>query len=401
MQILLVVMIVVFSFFTSAEAGWLGDTLMQAAETVGESIINDETESEAPGLYEPEENAELDQQVEESEKYEAENSDESPLEEMAESSWSKSEYREKPKKKKKAGPPRTDLQLSTDMIMSDPESSPEPIKGKLYIDGAKSRTEFDYPGGNSMGLIVTGVDPTDKVYVLMHSNKMYTESTYNETDSFSFGSGKPCDEFLKAEDLGRTKHNGRSVNKWRCSEPEDPEMYEEAGGVVTLWVDDKLKIPVRMEEANGKGYWELANINEGKPSGDFFKVPSGYNKLAAGAIPTATSLPDQDEKLIQNAGIPIYSKARFVYGNSSVGYRFASSQPIETVKTWYKNKLSSWSVYEDTFGSWIIYNGKPGADLGELIMQKTQVSVQKNDKLPEWHSLDKDMTTEIVIMVIQ
>ena len=417
-RILLLIMTLVFAFSASTNAGWLDDKLKQAVESVGDRLVDDaadstyeatkqgtkgtanpenDTESETPGRYGTEEAAEYEEQVEVPEEY----SSEYGREEMGQSSWAESDYGQKTKKEKKTGPPRTDLHLTADMIMSDPESSPEPIKGKIYIDGAKSRTEFGDSGGNSMGMIVTGIDLNDKVYVLMHSDKMYMVSTYGETDSFIFESGKPCDEFRKAEDLGRTKLNGRSVNKWRCSEPEDPEMYEEAGGVVTLWVDDKLEIPIRLEQGNGKEYSELVNIREGKPSGDLFKVPSGYKELMAGAIPTATSLADQDEKLIKNAGIPLYSKARFVYGNSSVGYRFASSQPIETVRTWYINKLSSWPVYEDEYGSWIIYKGKPGADMGELIMQKTQVSVQKNDKLPEWHSLDKKMTTEILIMVIQ
>jgi len=412
-RILSLMMVMVFTFSASADAGWLDDKLKQAAESIGDRLVDDAADStyegtkdavtpdndtsETPGRYGSGEAAEYEEQAEESAEY----SDMPGREEMGRPSWADSDYGQKPKKKKKTGPPRTDLHLTADMIMSDPESSPEPIKGKIYIDGAKSRTEFSDSGDYSMGMIVTGIDPADKVYVLMHSNKMYMVSTYGETDSFIFESGKPCDEFRKAEDLGRTKLNGRSVKKWRCSEPEDPEMYEEAGGVVTLWVDDKLEIPIRLEEANGKGYMELMNIREGRPSGDFFKLPSGYKELMAGAIPTATSLTDQDEKLIKNAGIPLYSKARFVYGNSSVGYRFASSQPIETVRTWYKNKLSSWPIYEDNYGSWIIYKGEPGANMGELIMQKTQVSIQKNDKLPEWHSLDRKMTSEILIMVIQ
>jgi len=319
---------------------------------------------------------------------------------MAEPSWADYDYGQKTRKKKRKGPPRTDLHLSTDMIMSDPEISPEPIKGNIYIDGARLRTEWNYPDSN-IGMIVTGIDPADKVYVLMHAEKTYMESSYDETEYFSFGGDKPCDEFRKAEDLGRTKLNGRSVTKWRCSEPEDPEMYEEEGGVMTLWFDDKLKIPLRGEAGNGKGYWELQNIREGRPSGDLFKIPAGYKKLAIGAAPTATSLQDQDEQLIKSAGIPVYSKARFVYGNNSVGYRFASSEPVDNVRAWYRKQLSSWPVYEDKYGSWIIYKGKPGASMGDLIMQKTQVSIQKNDKLPEWHVLNEDMTTEIVILVVQ
>jgi len=417
-RILLLIMTLVFAFSASAEAGWLDDKLKQAAESVGDRMIDDasdsayegtkqgskdamgsenDTASDPSGQYDSEKAAEVEEQAEDSAEYPAEYG----REEMGQPSWADSNYGQKKKKKKKTGPPRTDLHLSTDMIMSDPENSPEPFKGKVYIDGVRSRTEFKYSDGNNAGIIVTGSDPTDKVYILMHSNKQYMESTYSETDSIVFESGKPCDGYRKAEDLGKTKLNGRSVVKWRCAEPEDPDDYEDAERIVTLWVDDKLEIPIRVEEGNGKGYWELQNILEGKPSGDLFKVPAGYKKLETGTmvIPAAGSLSDQDEKLIKNAGIPLYSKARFVYGNSSVGYRFASSEPVQAVQLWYRAKLSTWPVM-DQYGSWIIYNGKPGAGLGE-IMSKPQVTVQINDKLPEWHSLDKNMTTEIVIMIPQ
>jgi len=429
-RIILVLMALIFAYASSAEAGWLGDKLKQAAENVGDRIINDTTDSAYEGAkdavspedktaeqqdqaqYETEEAASIGAQqdngsgeysADESTEYAPddaeEHSPESDLVEMAEPSWEDSGFGRAPKKKRKTGPPRTDLHLSTDMVISDPESSPEPFKGQIYIDGARSRTEFKYPGGNNSGVIVTGMGPEDKVYILMHTTKQYMESSYSDTDSIMFESGKPCEGYSKANDLGSTKINGRSVVKWRCSEPEDPDPDQAES--VTIWVDDRLEIPIRVEEENKKGYWELQNIREGKPEADLFTVPAGYTKLAVGAIPTALSLPAQDEKLIKNAGIPLYSKARFVYGNPSVGYRYASNESVETVRNWYKKKLSSWPVYEDDLGTWIIYDGKPGANMTQLLMQKNQVSIQKNDKLPEWHSLDKDMTTEVVIFIVQ
>jgi hypothetical protein len=114
---------------------------------------------------------------------------------------------------------------------------------------------------------------------------------------------------------------------------------------------------------------------------------------------SAASLSNEETKLLEGAGIPIFPQAVFAYGNSSVGFRFATSEPVENVKTWYKSQLSSWSVMNE-YGSWIIYNGAAGSGLAE-IMSKPQVAVQKNEKLPEWHSLDKKMTTEIVIMIPQ
>ena len=51
-------------------------------------------------------------------------------------------------------------------------------------------------------------------------------------------------------------------------------------------------------------------------------------------------------------------------------------------------------------GGWILYDGVPGKGLAG-VMGDNQVMVQRNDNLPEWHSLDKDMTTEIVIMIVK
>ena len=62
-------------------------------------------------------------------------------------------------------------------------------------------------------------------------------------------------------------------------------------------------------------------------------------------------------------------------------------------------KLGEWSVFEQ-FGQWAIYVGPDGADFG-TVMMATQIAVSENDELPEWHSLNDDMTTEIVIKVAQ
>ena len=416
-RIVLVMTVLILTFTGSTDAGWLDDKLKQAAESIGDRLVDDaadstyegtkdavtpdkkDTQRGDSGQYDAEEAAEYEEQVEMPEEY----SSEYDSEEMGQPSWGGGSFGMRSKKKKKTGPPRTDLHFSSEMIMTDPEASPEPFRGDIYIDGARSRMEWNYPDGSKVGVIVTGIEPDDEVYILMHKEKTYMESSVEENgdSSFSFGNGKPCEGFLKAEDLGKAKLNGRSTNKWRCSQPEDPEDDEEARSLSTIWYDKKLNIPIRMEDNRQKSSWEMANIHVGKPSVDHFKVPADYKKLAFGAIPTATSLPDQYEGQIKKAGIPSYSKARFVYGNPSVGYRYASSEPVENVRKWYRKKLPSWSVYEDEFASWIIYKGKPGVGMSQLMMQKDQVSVQKNAKLPEWHSLDKDMTTEILIFIVQ
>ena len=116
------------------------------------------------------------------------------------------------------------------------------------------------------------------------------------------------------------------------------------------------------------------------------------NAYAAGLEPT-------DFKLIETAGIPLFLKAAFVYGNKDVGFRFASSTPPEEVQKWYQQQLPKWSIF-NKFGSWTLYDGAPGSGMGD-VMSKTQASIQHNENLPQWQSLDKSMTTEIVIMIVK
>ena len=111
----------------------------------------------------------------------------------------------------------------------------------------------------------------------------------------------------------------------------------------------------------------------------------------------AADLPAADSKLIKAAGVPIYPGATFINGNQDVGFRFATRKSPEDVRSWYAEQLPAWSLYKE-FGGWILYDGKLGLGMGEL-MSKNQVSAQTNEQLHEWFGVDKAMSTEIVIML--
>jgi hypothetical protein len=113
----------------------------------------------------------------------------------------------------------------------------------------------------------------------------------------------------------------------------------------------------------------------------------------------ADKFTDIDADIIKAAGIPIYVAAVFAMGNKDVGFRFATADAPDKVKQWYREQLANWSLFE-SYGAWILYDGKAGAGMSD-IMATNQVAVQQNENLPEWHSLPKDMTTEIVIMVVK
>ena len=111
----------------------------------------------------------------------------------------------------------------------------------------------------------------------------------------------------------------------------------------------------------------------------------------------AASLPAPDAALIEDAGIPIHADATFVYGDSSVGFRFATATPVAEVRSWYAEQLGDWTLTE-SFGLWAIYDGPEGLGFGER-MSVNQVTVDTNDDMPGWYSIDADMTTEIVIQI--
>lgn len=119
--------------------------------------------------------------------------------------------------------------------------------------------------------------------------------------------------------------------------------------------------------------------------------------MLSNSIMSGTELPAQDVKVIETAGVPIFPEATFATGSRDVGYRFATSKIPAEVRQWYREELSTWSLYEE-YGGWILYTGQQGLGMSEL-MSKVQIMIQKNENLPQWHSLKKDMTTEIVILI--
>jgi len=113
----------------------------------------------------------------------------------------------------------------------------------------------------------------------------------------------------------------------------------------------------------------------------------------------AESLQPLDSKLIKAAGIPLYSKAIFVNGDQDIGLRFATSIPPEEAQGWYRKQLPNWALY-NKYGGWILYDGAPDKGMAE-VMSINHISIQHNNNLPQWFSLDKNMTTEIVIMIVK
>ncbi len=107
------------------------------------------------------------------------------------------------------------------------------------------------------------------------------------------------------------------------------------------------------------------------------------------------TMPPDVKKAIEQSGFPIYPGAIYCMGAPKSGVRFATKDSPDAVRKWYVEHLPKWSVM-DEFGLWMLYEGPPGK--GMEAMAHTNVVVQKNEKLPSWHSLPKDTTTEILVI---
>jgi hypothetical protein len=111
----------------------------------------------------------------------------------------------------------------------------------------------------------------------------------------------------------------------------------------------------------------------------------------------ANELSAQGLKVLKQSGIPVYPAATYINGTTGdiTSFRFASSDNVTKVRDWYREKLPEWALNSD-YGSWILYNGKPGGGPAEY-MTKSQVLIGENNNLQQWFGLPASMTTEVII----
>jgi hypothetical protein len=164
---------------------------------------------------------------------------------------------------------------------------PDKAPTKVYF--GKDKMRFDSQDKNTQGGSVI-LDFTSQSYlVLMPQRHMYMEMPAQMMDKrgmFSFfrtgDVENACGDWLKlATNKGGTCHkvgnetvNGRSTVKY--------EGTNSSGDANTVWLDPKLRFPVKWQGKNTSG--ELRSIQEGSQSASLFEVPAGYNKMDMGGM---------------------------------------------------------------------------------------------------------------------
>jgi outer membrane lipoprotein-sorting protein len=161
-------------------------------------------------------------------------------------------------------------------------------QAKVYFGKDKARFESSKKDAHGGGALIMNM-ATQSSTVIMDQQRMYMElpaqmaAQRNTYHFFRTGDVESaCSDWLaQSWNKGGTCHkvgsdtvNGRSTVKY-----EGTNSRGEAG---TVWLDPKLRFPVKWEGKNGGG--ELRNIQEGPQPASLFEIPSGYTKFDMGAM---------------------------------------------------------------------------------------------------------------------
>lgn len=172
-------------------------------------------------------------------------------------------------------------QFAADMKFTSKDMS---ATGRLYYGSGKVRMEMNALGRQS--IMIT--DPERKVtYILLPDQHMYMEISADTAaqaaprnvpvpDWHMYDPANPCastpDTTCKPIGTGMT--DSRLCDKWVFT--------HKGGNTQTVWIDQKTKIPLRIEGSDGSAV-ELTNLKQEPQSDGLFELPAGYTKLDLGA----------------------------------------------------------------------------------------------------------------------
>ena len=155
--------------------------------------------------------------------------------------------------------------------------------GKIYFAKDKVRFESTNKDPRSGGVVIMNLT-TQTTTVLMNQQHMYMElsqqmaSQRTAYNFFRTGDVEAaCSDWMQlpqnkggsCHKIGSETVNGRNTVKY-----EGTNAKGETGDV---WLDPKLRFPVKWEGKNGS--WELRNIQEGTQPASLFEIPADYKKF--------------------------------------------------------------------------------------------------------------------------
>ena len=183
-----------------------------------------------------------------------------------------------------AGLAMAQTEFSADIIQEGKEAKQGPTK--VYF--GKDKMRFDPQDAKGKGAVIMNLNddsflvvmPAQHMYMVMPAQTMENRGMFN---FFKTGDvDNACSDWLKLdENKGGSCHKvgGESVNGRNTVKYEGTNAKGESS---TVWLDSKLRFPVKWNGKNGGG--EMRNIQEGSQPASLFEPPAGFTKMDMGAM---------------------------------------------------------------------------------------------------------------------
>ncbi len=148
--------------------------------------------------------------------------------------------------------------------------------GKIFVKGKNQRMEF--MKGEQIPAIMIFNPSKNASFILNPEEKTYLEMKFAPGDWQQLVEKGEADSNFQKEFLGTERVSGYLCEKIRYL-PKDKAVSE---GI--YWISKKLEYPVKWEISGpeGKSWFLLENIQEGKVSDNLFEVPGGYARVSLG-----------------------------------------------------------------------------------------------------------------------
>jgi hypothetical protein len=178
------------------------------------------------------------------------------------------------------------VEFSADIVNNTKAGSP--VQARAYFSKDKMRFDAQEKGARDKGAVIINF-ATHSYLVVMAEQHMYMvmpAQTMDQRGMYSFFQTgdveNACSDWLKlsrnvrgtCHKVGNESVNGRSAIKY--------EGTNSSGESSQVWLDPKLRFPVKWQEKNGGG--ELRNIQEGPQPASLFEIPAGFTKMDLGGM---------------------------------------------------------------------------------------------------------------------
>ena len=175
-------------------------------------------------------------------------------------------------------------EFSADIVNDNHQNAPS---ARMYFGKDKMRIESK--GSDPRGGVVLLDMTAQTSMVLMPQQHMYVELPMQNTMRRNMNLfhvqdvDNACGQWLEmpqnkggsCHKVGNETVNGRNTVKY--------EGTNAKGESATVWIDPKLRFPVKWQGSKGDS-GEMTNIQEGSQPASLFEIPSGYQKMDMGEM---------------------------------------------------------------------------------------------------------------------